>query len=249
MKKRDLRHCSRVMLRAQQIQQYCYSLWKVGGLVVFFPRDFCLKVCFFSFYLSASFSRRKQNKPLWLILRFASWQKPLHYHTAFKIKRKLQFIFGGGEKREAHAGPLPSPSSLRHRPAPTSVTTRGWHRSLRFGEASTVRWCTLTGQKSHVQAERERTASLRYRNRCEKLPWRKGNCWSVLRYTVPRDATAKPEGIQKQMDLSAPTNLKLPDKKLPVITNNIIFMQHSSAWTSSVLTTKRNNKSHKQLPN
>lgn len=148
-----------------------------------------------------------------------------------------------------NTGPLPSPSPPRHRPAQTSLMTQDRCCSLRFGEACTVRWCTLTGQKNHIKAERERTASLRYRNRCEKLPWRKGNCWSVLRYTVPRDITAKPEGIQKQMDLSAPTNLKLPDKKLPVITNNIIFMQHSSAWTSSVRTTKRNNKSHKQLPN
>lgn len=160
-----------------------------------FFKGFLLNGTLFSFYLSASFSRRKQNKPPWLILSFASWQKPLHYHTTFKIKRKLQFIFGG-EENVKHTGPLPSPSSPRHRPARTSLMAQGWHCSLRNRETRTVRWCTLTGQKNHVKAERERTACLPYRNRCEKLPWRKGNRWSVLRYTVPSDITAKPEGIQ-----------------------------------------------------
>lgn len=245
-----MRHCRQKMLPLKSKCSNTVILFeKLGVLGWFFPG---VSVPWYAsaFHLSASFPRRTQNKPLWLMLIFASWQNPLHYHTMVRIKRQLQFIFGGGENGEHTLVPLPSPSSLSIIPHRHPSWLTAGAAPFALGQPLQCKDAHGLDRKATLrQKERKRTASLPLRNHWEKLPWRKGNCWSALRYMVPRDLTAKPEGIQKQMDLSAPTNLKLPDKKLPVITNNIIFMQHSSAWTSSVLTTKRNNKRNKQLPN
>lgn len=85
---------------------------------------------------------------------------------------------------------------------------------------------SLTGQKIHIRTERELLWPPRPGVRsCHRGKGTAQVSWGTVRcYSQARGNT--------EANSSAPTNLKLPDKKLPVITNNIIFMQHSSARTS-----------------
>ena len=180
-----------------------------------FSLYFCLTARFFLLtFLPASL---EGSKALWLILRFASWQKPLHYHIlAERNKNQNDNLFRHGQL-------LPL---CPHSWVPWAQAALHW--GAQWCRRGRKRGSSLCAMQVSCHGERG-TAEVPWGTRCP-------------------DITDKPEGIWKQTDASAPTNLKLPDKKLPVITNNVIFMQRSLR-TSSVLTTKRNNKSHKQLPN
>lgn len=124
-----------------------------------FSRDFCLTARFFLLtFLPASL---EGSKALWLILRFASWQKPLHYHIlAERNKNQNDNLF-----REVKTWARAAPASLPPFLGPMSSG------------------CPALRGTVMQMGQKEREQPLCHAG---KLPWRKGNCWSALRNTVPR---------------------------------------------------------------